>query len=135
MLPGFPDDPLHAANNLLWWRPAVVHGKLNEQKIWFVPQYIMLEPKHAQVRAGSTNGCIYLTHPGIRELLAKPVERLRPPAILGRDAVSLYAILTSAPALSLAKKLGKPPRSRHSAAVAASSVEPAPVAKVVQVRR
>src|ERR1035441_2940831 len=88
MPPGLPDDPLHATINLLRWRTAVVHRKLDEQEVGFVLQNIMLEPEHSQVGAGSTNGRVDLAYPGNGELLAKPGECLRPPAILRGDAAA-----------------------------------------------
>src|SRR5712691_4583690 len=86
MPPGLADDSLHAAIDLLRWRSAVVYGEFDKQEVGLMLQNVMLETKHAKVRAGSTNGCVYLAHPGLGELLAKPVERLRPPAILCSDA-------------------------------------------------
>ena len=86
MLPCLADNSLHTAIDLLRWRAAVIHCELNKQEVGFVLQYVMLEPEYPKIGSGPSDRCVDLTDFGGWELLAQPVERLGPPAILGRDA-------------------------------------------------
>src|SRR4051812_45954713 len=86
MRPGLAHNSLHGTINLLRGHAVVVHRKFDEQEVRLVIQNVMLETKYAEIRAGSTNGCVYLAHPGIGELLSKPLECFWAPAFLRRDA-------------------------------------------------
>ena len=91
--PGLADDALHAADDLLGLRAAIIDGELDEEEVGLLIEHVLFETADAEVGAGATDGGIDLAELGLRVGFLEMGERFDAPSRLRGDAAAEVADL------------------------------------------